>query len=674
MKITALVLLTFMTTFPDTMAKLAADESLSGIRKNCELFYSGNFQDAEATNALKSMKPDGSWENIDYANKNRGHWKTREHLSRLEKIAQAYANKRSAHFHKPEVREAIVHSLSFWAEHDFTSPNWWHQSIGTPQTLCAVLLCLGDDNGNANENPLSPGLRSKLETILARSRPGMTGQNKVWLAGIHLQKGVLFNDPGKVSEGASLIASEVVVAPAGKEGIQGDWSFHQHGPQLQFGNYGLAWWTDMTKWAQILADTAFAFPPEKIDILADYFNRGLRWTLFDGQMDLGACGRQINQRQMEAKFRSAHNAARRFQPAVNNRLHTAYDFSGNRFFHDSDYMVHRAPECFFSVKMSSTRVTGSESTNAENLLGRLLGFGATMTMSNRKEILETGALWNWRQIPGVTSLQDDTSLECKAPLNRNDSAFVGGVSDGDTGFCVMEFNNNGLRALKSYFFSGRAMACIGSRISGDADAPVYTTVAQHHAQDDSPSARFDKNGALVHGAFRYQVPAQNARVRCEQVTGNWKRVTAALSDAPVTGKIFSIVIDHGTKPQNASYFYTITHVEQGTGRGGEGGGSGDGEASGTKMRQLQTNSDTIHAIGSDGATMVAFFSPGSITLPNGQILTAKQPSLVMLDNGRLHVADPARKHAELEFNFNGKSFRIKTEGGKTASVPVSVSR
>ncbi|RRJ96590.1 hypothetical protein Ga0100231_022545 [Opitutaceae bacterium TAV4] len=651
MKIAALFLFAIITVFSEAMSMPDTKTDFSKIRENCERFYAADFQDKEASNALKSMKPDGSWEGINYANKNRGHWKTREHLSKLEKIAQAYANKQSRFFHEPEVREAILRSLSFWLEHDFTSPNWWHQSIGTPKSLCVVLLCLGDEI----ENLLPPELQAKLKNILDRSKPGMTGQNKVWLAGMHLQKGILFKAPEMVSEGARLIASEVVVAPVTKEGLQSDWSFHQHGAQLQFGNYGLSYWIDMTKWAQILDGTAFAFPQEKIDLLVNYFNHGLRWTLFDGQMDFSASGRQINYRQIEGKFNSADSAARGFQPTAAHRLQTTYDFSGNRFFYDSDYMVHRARECFFSVKMSSTRVIGNESTNAENLLGRLTGFGATMVMSNRKEIIETGALWNWRQIPGVTSLQDNSSLECKAPLNRNDSAFVGGVSDGDSGFCVLEFNNKGLRALKSYFFVGRTMACIGSQISSDADAPAYTTVAQHHAQSDSPVARFDENGTLVHGAFRYQVPSQNARVRCEQVTGNWKRVTAALPNTPVTGNIFSIVIDHGTKPQNASYFYTIAYAA---------GGEGERE-----VRQLQTNSDTIHAIESEGVTMVAFFQPGSVTLSDNRVLTAMQPSLAMLSNGRLHVTDPARKYAELEFRFEEKTFRIKSEGGQTVSVP-----
>ena len=39
------------------------------------------------------------------------------------------------------------------------------------------------------------------------------------------------------------------------EGIQSDWSYHQHGSQLQFGNYGLSYLEDMLRWYQILNKT-----------------------------------------------------------------------------------------------------------------------------------------------------------------------------------------------------------------------------------------------------------------------------------------------------------------------------------------------------------------------------------------------------------------------------------
>ena len=66
---------------------------------------------------------------------------------------------------------------------------------------------------------------------------GMTGQNKVWLAGNVLIRALLQNDWQLAKEARKVIASEITLGQ--KEGINADWSFHQHGPQQQFGNYGL---------------------------------------------------------------------------------------------------------------------------------------------------------------------------------------------------------------------------------------------------------------------------------------------------------------------------------------------------------------------------------------------------------------------------------------------------
>lgn len=79
---------------------------------------------------------------------------------------------------------------------------------------------------------------------MEQSQFGMTGQNKVWLAGNVLIRGLLLNDAELIKEARENICSEIVLGQ--KEGIQPDWSFHQHGPQQQFGNYGLSFLCNMS--------------------------------------------------------------------------------------------------------------------------------------------------------------------------------------------------------------------------------------------------------------------------------------------------------------------------------------------------------------------------------------------------------------------------------------------
>ena len=126
--------------------------------------------------------------------------------------------------------------------------------------------------------------------VLERSRFGRTGQNKVWLAGNNLMKGLLTDDAALVAEAKRQIAEEIYITSS--EGIQEDWSFHQHGPQIQFGNYGLAYADGISFWLRVLKGTECAFSPQQTEIVENLFRKGLCYSVFKGVMDPSFCGRQ----------------------------------------------------------------------------------------------------------------------------------------------------------------------------------------------------------------------------------------------------------------------------------------------------------------------------------------------------------------------------------------------
>ena len=633
---------------------LAGNPDSGKIREQAAACFAEEETDAEAKRALETQQPDGSWKDINYADKGRGSWSPRTHCDRARILAAAYRREGSALFGKPEVRDAAIRALEYWARHDFTSPNWWHQSIGTPMTLCATVILLGD------ECPAS--LREKLRPILDRSQPGMTAQNRVWLAGVELLKGTIYDKPEWIKEGAATIAEELCIAAPGGEGIQQDYSFHQHGPQLQFGNYGLAFFSEMTKWTAILHGTRYELSPEKTAILKAYYENGLRWVLFNRQMDFSACGRQISPGRTREKYRSAVTAV--------NRLHRAlgvsgkvtdkeFRFSGSRYFPDSDFFVQRhGAECYWSVKMTSSRTVPSETVNSENQLGRLTGHGATIFMSTRDELADIGGVWNWRKIPGVTSVQDDSSLLCKDPGLRNRLDWVGGLSDGEIGFCAMDFDNGEVAAKKSYFFFGPEMIAVGSGIRSESNAPVVTTAAQYRS--DETIQNIENGSVLASGNFAFRILGGNCSeiaVDSSEKQGDWKRVTDALSDKPVKARIFTCTFDHGVKPKDGSYAYQVIYLPQ-------------KDACSGKL--LRAGSKHIHAVAGKDAVMAVFFEPGVVTLPDGGTLEAKQPALFMLRNNRIYAADPSQKLKFLDLSLSGKQYRLHLPEGPSIGNPVSV--
>ena len=85
---------------------------------------------------------------------------------------------------------------------------------------------------------LNPEEKEAAIEVMENAKFGMTGQNKVRLAGNVLMRGLLQDDFELVKAARDTIVSEITTGM--QEGIKSDWSFHQHGPQQQFGNYGLA--------------------------------------------------------------------------------------------------------------------------------------------------------------------------------------------------------------------------------------------------------------------------------------------------------------------------------------------------------------------------------------------------------------------------------------------------
>jgi len=145
--------------------------------------------------------------------------------------------------------------------------------------------------------PAPASLLERSRPLLERSAPGKTGQNRIWLAGVHIMKGCLWNEPGMIAEGARQIFAETAVAPRGKEGLQPDWSFHQHGPQIQFGNYGGEFFSNIGYWSNIWKGTRWELSPEQWEIMRHLAFNGFQWVLWNGDMDLLACGRQLGRHQ-----------------------------------------------------------------------------------------------------------------------------------------------------------------------------------------------------------------------------------------------------------------------------------------------------------------------------------------------------------------------------------------
>lgn len=218
---------------------------------------------------LALMKQDGSFSDIDYADKKRSGWEPKLHAERVLELTKLYYSKDSERYKSPQLKADIHKALGYWLKEKPKCLNWWQNEIGVPKTLGGAFIMLDDE--------LSDEERAGAIEIMSAARFKMTGQNKVWLAGNVLIRAIMQEDVELIKAARDTIASEIRVGAG--EGIQPDWSFHQHGPQQQFGNYGMSFVSGMSFFKRLFDGTSYRFDDRQTEILESLMNEGYRLSL-----------------------------------------------------------------------------------------------------------------------------------------------------------------------------------------------------------------------------------------------------------------------------------------------------------------------------------------------------------------------------------------------------------
>ncbi|URN14113.1 hypothetical protein LUW77_30535 [Streptomyces radiopugnans] len=224
-----------------------------------------------------SLAPDGTWPDVDYAHRADGSdFPPLDHLSRTLALALSPS---------PEHRAAALNALEAWYRADPRSGNWWYNEIGVPRLVGDILLALADRLGSRQRARWGRWLADRAGPV------EMTGQNLVWAQGIVLRRGLLLGD-GELTASAVRRMSAVLRTTDG-EGIQEDFSFHQHGPQLYSGGYGASLTADLSLWIHAVHGTPWAFGAREVGLITDFLLDGQQWAVHGDGFDFTAMGREI---------------------------------------------------------------------------------------------------------------------------------------------------------------------------------------------------------------------------------------------------------------------------------------------------------------------------------------------------------------------------------------------
>jgi chondroitin AC lyase len=634
------------------------------LKNRLQAYYVSSIGSTGAAGFMSSQGQDGSWRDIEYKDTSMGAWKPVVHLDRTLAIAAAYSQPKSELYHSAAASKAVTLGLQRWIDVNPHSDNWWFNTIG-PQLKLMPILILMDET-------LPKDLRSRCISLLQdpQSVPKQNagGQNLIWYATEQLVRGVLKPDADDISKASNSLQNEVAIVEG--EGIQPDFSFHQHSTQLYTGAYGLGFLTDSVRTATWLKDTPWAYSPEKVNLLSDYALSGIRPIVRGKWLDWSARGREFTraqnplllQRGLLPGIQGLVDLMPQSGPmsAFANYLQNSQagaPWTGNSHFWRSDFMVEQTATGYMSLKMVSNRTAGTESGNGENLLGYWLPFGATYLLRRGDEYDGMPAVWDWSKLPGVTS---GSEVPLFQGLQQHSESFVGGVSNGVSGAAAMSLDKLGIRAHKAWFFDGDLMIALGSDIQSGGPSSITTSLNQSRLVTKVTGA----NGVIsavgsgpqgIKGAswlwqdgFTYLFPKPtDVMLQQGQVKGIGHRINNALgatdeSSAPV----FSLWIDHGRAPKNEGYAYGVWM-----------GAAKPEDATKYPRFSVVANGSNLQAVRFESSRIVeaAFFQAGDVELDKGVTLAVDHPCLVMVapraGGTTVSVSEPTGKYPTISVSI-----------------------
>jgi chondroitin AC lyase len=264
-------------------------------------------------------------------------------------------------------------------------------------------------------------------------------------------------------------------------------------------------------------------------------------------------------------------------------------------------------------------------------------------------------------VPGTTAEQ--RAELTGSPRRMGKTSFVGGVSNGEHGLAACELERDGLSARKSWFFFDDEYACLGAGITCNADGAVVTTLNQCNlagdvlvAKDgrvrklDSEAHVLDNPEWLWHDEVGYVLLGPGAvRLHNGPQRGSWWEINREYSKQAVVRDVFLAYIDHGTRPQNATYSYLVVPAIA-------------ADALATYVRRspvkILRNAPSLQAVWHEALRTagLAFYEPGRIEIQPGLTVAVDTPCLALLRSSPekllVSVSNPRNEQATVRLDVS----------------------
>ena len=598
----------------------------------------------------------GCWPDIDYADRSTASWSPLTALHRIRGLARAYRDPFHPNHGNEVLFETAIHALEYWLDENPESENWWYNEIGAPRAMRDILALL---DGELRETTRTAALE-----IVDRTPVDGTGANLLWKAEIAFMHACFMDDESAAARISDRAAAEIEISAG--EGIQPDFSFHQHGALLQQYHYGASFVQSAVSFAGLVQATPWEWSPATRTLLGHLVAEGHRWMQRGGIASPSTLDRAIAR---PGAMTISPDPYRQFVELKGDVDDTVAAFVahleagvpatepavvGHKHFWRSDFTVHHTPVWSATLKTVSDATRNTESINGENLAGEHLTAGALFTLRAGDEYYELMPVWDWHAIPGTTTYSDRRKAPARQP-------FAGGISDGRRGIDVLDFvvPDGELAAKKAWFFTPDRITCLGAGITAT-DGPVHTAIEQCHHRSEVvvredgrnrtvTDGTYDKPSWITHDGMRYRFLAPAAiAVSATTRSGDWSLITDAHAGA-CEEDVFSVVIDHGQCPDEQSYAYCIEDIDDAV-----------------PAVTVLANTTALQAVHDGYYLQLAVHEAGAYGVGDHTVRT-DSPCLFQLGPDSFTVGEPSRRFRDIEVMIDDERFEL--EMPTDAAVP-----
>lgn len=591
--------------------------------------YRNDFDDgAKAEEFAKTMSPDGSWGDLDYEGATMPFWKCIRHFARLNYLA--FSGKYD---------DLVIKGLNFWYLKERKDTNWWWNDIGIQLDLavCGILL----------KDKFDGDLKRKVaETFNDSISDHWTGTNRAWLAQNVIVRGIITGDTSLIDKGKKYLEDNVYISKEGEEGIQPDFAFAQHGPQLYNNGYGRAFIMDTCDWIKVFEGTEFQFSTEKIDIITSLLVDGSGHMGFCEVADFNTVGRDFvrgyNGRDTRMKgYLSAIKVLKKVSPRKKELEDLEKFINGGsrvfertKMFSSLDIMTGMHNGGYASVRFGSDKVLGADVIdgkiiNGEDTLSGFRGCFVSQYMVTGNEYDRIFPLWNWAFLPGVSCPETELPTVRGAVMK---SSFAGGTDDGSNGVCGMDLNEDFSEGEETVVFGGKK-ACFFIR--GEIihlGCGLYSKTTLNTTLDqclfdksftvDSKTYGMEKYTGLakrlLHGGIAYVFDGEtDITAFAEHREGEWGRITAMHEKIGIAGDVFTAYIP-GNK-ENYAYAVLL---------------NADEKRAEDYTFPAYINTKEVQAVKRGNTVCAVFYRAGSVEL-EGVRLSVESPCFIIAKDGKI---------------------------------------